>query len=440
MRSTRPFLVLWAGQVVSLLGSGLTTFAIAIWVLDRTHQVSQFTFTVVCAGLPGALLSPFAGAIVDRVDRRRLLMVANAGAGLCSLALFLAMRAGALSLPFVYAAVAAAALCSTFQWPALTASVTLLVDQDQYGRASGMLEMGNAAASLAAPALAGLLLLVMDLQDLFLFDVLSFLAVIVALFAIRIPAPPAAAGTAPGGASLWRESADGWRFIRDRDGLRGLLLLFGGVNLALSLCGVALLPMVRAFSSPAVVGLLMSASGVGLLLGGLLMAASGGPRPRVLGILPVPALMSVCFLIIAARPAVAPMAIGVVLLFLLIPVINGSVQAIWQAKVPPGIQGRVFSVRRLVSQATSLAGSFAAGPLVDRVFQPLMAADASTGRCFGRFIGTGPGRGVALMLVAAAVFPLLLTYWSARNPRIRRIEEELPDALPAGFPGLEASA
>src|SRR5262249_37812101 len=155
--------------------------------LDRTHQMSQFALTIVFAGLPGAVLSPLAGAIVDRVDRRRVLIAANVGAGLCSLALFLGLRAGALTLPWVYAAVAAAALCSTFQWPALTASVTLLVSKGEYGRASGMLEMGNAAATLAAPALAGLLLVVMELRNLFLFDVLSFLVVILALLVIRIP-------------------------------------------------------------------------------------------------------------------------------------------------------------------------------------------------------------------------------------------------------------
>jgi MFS transporter, DHA3 family, macrolide efflux protein len=423
----KSFTTMWVGQLISLLGSGLTSFAMGIWVLDHTHSVTRFTLTVVFAGLPGVLIAPLAGALVDRSDRRTMLILTNVGSALCSLALFALLKAGLLEVWHIYIVVACNSVFNTFQWPALAAAITMLVEKAKLGRAAGMLDTGNAITTIAAPPLAGLLLALIGIWNLLLIDVVSFLFAIGSLLLVSIPNPQASAEGKPR-RSLWREAAVGWQFIRQRQGLLALLIFFAAVNLVTSMCSVALLPMARGFASPAGAGLVMSMTGIGMLLGGLYMTATGGPRPRINGILGSAAAMTVCFVIIGARPSLPLVSVGVALFFLVIPIINGSSQAIWQSKVPPDLQGRVFAVRRMIAQFTTPIGDFSAGPLTDRVFQPLMVPGGLLAAGLGRWIGIGPGRGIALMFLVMAVFPLLIAVWGFANPRVRFVERDLPDA------------
>jgi len=434
----KSFTTMWVGQLISLLGSGLTSFAMGIWVLDHTHSVTRFTLTVVFAGLPGVLIAPLAGAVVDRSDRRTTMILTNVGSALCSLTLFALLKAGRLEVWHIYIVVACNSIFNTFHWPALAAAITMLVDKAKLGRAAGMLDTGNAITTIAAPPLAGLLLVLIGIWNLLLIDVVSFFFAIAALLLVTIPNPEASAEGRAGRRSLWREAAVGWQFIRQRQGLLALLIFFAAVNLVTSMCSVAVLPMARGFASPAGAGVVMSMTGIGMLIGGLYMTASGGPRPRIYGILGSAAAMSVCFVVIAARPTIPLVSLGVALFFLTIPIINGSSQAIWQSKVPPDLQGRVFAVRRMIAQFTTPIGDFSAGPLTDRVFQPLMVPGGLLAASLGRWIGTGPGRGIALMFLAMAIFPLLIAVWGFANPRVRYVERDLPDAAVKARPAAAA--
>jgi MFS transporter, DHA3 family, macrolide efflux protein len=435
----KSFTTIWVGQLISLLGSGLTSFAMGIWVLDHTHSVTRFTLTVVFAGLPGVLIAPIAGAVVDRSDRRTVLILTNVGSALCSLALFALLKAGSLEVWHIYIVVACNSIFNTFQWPALAASITMLVEKAKLGRVSGMLDTGNAITSIAAPPLAGLLMALINIWNLLLIDFASFFFAIASLLLITIPNPQASAEGKAAKRSLWREAAVGWQFIRQRQGLLALLVFFAAVNLFTSMCSVAVLPMVRGFASPAGVGVVMAMTGIGMLLGGLYMTASGGPRPRINGILGSAAAMTVCFVIIAARPSLVLTSLGLALFFVTIPIINGSSQAIWQSKVPPDLQGRVFAVRRMIAQFTTPIGDFSAGPLTDRVFQPLMVPGGLLAASLGRWIGIGPGRGIALMFLVMAIFPLLIAVWGFANPRVRFVERDLPDAQVKARPAAAAA-
>ncbi|HTQ80196.1 MAG TPA: MFS transporter [Thermoanaerobaculia bacterium] len=447
-RGMKSFTTIWVGQVISLLGSGLTSFAMGIWVLQQSHSVTQFAMTIVLTST-GMLVAPFAGAIVDRSDRRTVLILCNAGSALCSLALFLLLRADALAVWHIYIVVACNSIFNTFQWPAIAAAITMLVDKDQFGRADGMLEMGSAATTIAAPPLAGILMAYIGIWNLLLIDFVTFFFAIGSLLLIRIPAPPASEEGETGKSSIWQEAAAGWHFIRARQGLVALLLFFAGVNLFASLCGVGLLPLVRGFAPPAQVGLVMSMTGIGMLLGGFFMSATGGPRPRIYGILGVTAVMGLCFLLIGLRPSLVLTSAGALLFFAGIPIMNGSSQAIWQAKVPPDLQGRVFAVRRMIAQFTTPIGDFSSGPLADKVFNPLLVPGGALAGSVGRVIGVGENRGIGLMFIVLAVFPLLIAAWGYLNPRVRFVERDLPDAVadtppaagePAGGPAESGAA
>lgn len=429
-RGMTAFLAIWAGQVVSTLGSSLTGFALGVWVFQRTGSATRFALIALVTTLPGILLAPFAGALVDRWDRRKAMILGDAGAGCTTLILALLFWHGQLELWHIYPLLALGSVFGTLQWPAFTAATTLLVPRDQLGRAAGLTQMGNAVAELAAPVLAGALVVSIGLQGVVLIDFATFLVAVATLLSVRVPRAAATAEGEAGRGSLLREAASGWSYIRQRPGLLSLLGLLAAINLSMGMMQVLLAPMVLSFASAAVLGRVASAAGLGMLAGSLLMSAWGGPSRRVSGILLFLFLQGVMLMVGGLRPsALLIAAAGFVFLFAA-PIVLGSSQALWQSKVPPDLQGRVFAVRRMVAWSTLPLGYLLAGPLADRVFEPLLAADGALAGSAGRLIGVGKGRGIALLLIVLGLVVATTVAVFSRYPRLRRLEAELPDALP----------
>src|SRR5215210_7224105 len=174
-KGMKMFGVVWSGQLVSLLGSGLTSFALGIWALERTSSVTQYTLIIVCASVPSLLIAPFAGALVDRWDRRWVMFWSDVGAGVITLVYAALLWRGELQVWHIYIGAACNSILSTFQWPAYIAIISSLIERKHYGRANGMLEFGQAGTTIAAPALAGLMLSVTDIWGVLLVDFGTFL-------------------------------------------------------------------------------------------------------------------------------------------------------------------------------------------------------------------------------------------------------------------------
>ena len=428
-RSMRTFLTIWAGQFVSLIGSGLTGFGIGVWLYQETGSVTLLALNDLFFILPQMLFSPFAGALVDRWDRRTAMIVSDAGAGASTLFLALMLWAGRLEVWYVYLATAANALFGAFQWPAYSAATTLLVPKKHLGRAGGMVQIGEAVSQLVSPALAGTLLALIGLPGIMLIDFATFGFAVFTLLMVRIPRPPASAEGDMAQGSLWREAVFGWKYITARPGLLGLLLFFAVSNFLAGMMYPLLIPMLLDMTSPAVLGYVASIVGVGMLAGTLVMSAWGGPKRRIVGVLGFEALSGVLMMVIGFKtlvPVIAVMGFGI--LFCM-PIVNASSQALWQSKVEPDLQGRVFAVRRMIAMSASPLAYLAVGPLADRVFEPLMAAGGPLAGSVGRVIGVGPGRGYSLMFIVMGGLVTLTALVAYAYPRVRLVEVELPDAV-----------
>ena len=421
------FSLIWIGQLVSLLGSGLTRFALGIWVLQRTDSVTQFVLITVIAGLPGILLSPIAGALVDRWDRRKVMIASDTGAAVITLVIALLLWQDSLLVWHIYLLAGLGSVLSTFQWPAYIASITLLVKPEQYGRVNGLLQFGEAGTTIAAPALAGLAMVTIDIWGILLVDFATFLVAVITLLLVRIPRPKRSEAGREGEGSIWKEATYGWTYIKARPGLLGLLFYFAGINFVTSMCGIAILPMMLRLKSEVAAGTVLSCIGIGMLLGSTYMTVTGGPKRRIHGVLGFGMMFSLFIFLAGLSPAVWWIAGAVLLWHANIPVINGCSQAIWQSKVEPDVQGRVFAMRRMIAQFTVPLGDFSAGPLIDHVFEPAMAEGGALAPTLGPLIGSGPGRGIALMFIVFAIFPLLTSLIGYLNPHVRNIEDELPD-------------
>jgi MFS family permease len=434
----RTFFVIWSGQLVSTIGSGLTGFALGVWIYQQTGSTALFAIGLLAHAVPNLVVAPFAGALVDRWDRRKAMMFSDAGAGLCTLTIAALLISGRLDTPLqvnepwiwiIYLLIALSASFSTFQWPAYSAATSLLVPKEQLGRAGGMVQIGEAVSQLIAPAVAGALVVTTGLQSVLLIDFATFLFAIFTLLLVRIPPPPAsAAGQAQRG-SLLKEAAFGWKYITARSGLFGLLMVFAFSNLLSNFLSPLITPLVLEMTTANVLGYLMSAVGVGMLAGTLVMSAWGGPRRRIHGVLGFLMISGAFMALIGLRPSLVLMGIAGFCAMFFSPIVNGSSQAIWQSKVEFDIQGRVFAIRRMIAWSTIPIAYLLAGPLADKVFRPLLVEGGPLADTIvGQVIGVGPSRGIGLMFVILGLLNMLVPLVGYLNPHVRNVEDELPDA------------
>ena len=429
------FAVIWIGQLVSLVGSALTGFTLGVWVYQRNGLVMEFALILLFTTLPGVILSPLAGMLADSWNRRWIMMLSDAGAALGTLIVLLLLRANRLEVFHIYIAVATNAAFSAFQWPAYAASISMLVPRRHLGRANGMMQFGQAFAQLTAPLLGGLLALSIGLSSVLLIDLATFLFAILTLLIVRIPQVSQMTTSLykTGYGSMLRGVTYGWRYISARPGLAALLLFSATNNFLVDLIFVLSTPFILSLASVAVLGTILSIAGSGMLVGSVVMTAWGGPERRINGVFSFALLGGLCILIAGLwRSVWLFAAIGFVFSFRL-PILRGSRDAIWQSKVAPEAQGRVFATRRMVAWLPRPLAYLMAGTLVDQVFEPLLASDGPLANSIGRIIGIMPGREIGLLFVLVGVFMILTVVAGYLYRRLRLVEDELADVSVFAF-------
>lgn len=426
----RTFVLIWFGQLISLTGSGVTGFALGVWVFQRTGSATQFALISLFTSLPGILFSPLTGALVDRWDRRWCMILSDAGSGLCTLAVALLFMANRLEIWHIYLTMAISSTFSAFQWPAYSAATTLLVSKKHLGRASGMVQVGGAVAQITSPVLAGVLVGLIKLEGVILVDFVSAAFAILTLAFVHVPRPRVSEEGKAAQGSLLREAAFGWKYIMERPGLLGLLLLFATTNFTMGMVQVLFTPLVLSFTNVATLGTIMSICGIGILAGSLTMSAWGGPKVRVNGIYASRLVQGVVLFTAGLPPRVVTISIAAFLYFFCSPIIGGCSQAIWQVKTAADVQGRVFAVRRMIAWSSLPLAYLAAGPLADHVFEPMLSQGGSLADSVGQIIGTGQGRGIGLLYIILGIITLIATTAGFLYPRVRKVEAELPDIVP----------
>lgn len=423
--SMRTFVTVWSGQLVSVFGTSLTGFGLTMWIYLETGSVTKLAMASLAFALPATVLAPFAGALVDRWDRRIVMFVADAAAGIGTMTVLALFLSDALSVWHIYVVVAVGAVANTFQSPAWMASVPLLVPKEQLGRANGMDQVNGGMSMVLAPLAAGALLAGFDLPGVLIVDLLTYGAALGTLAVVRFPRPEPDPETTTG--TVRGDVRAGWQWLKVRRGLLGVLFVVAGVNFTLEFFNVLLFPLVLSFASEVSAGTVLSIGGIGTLLGSLAMSIWGGPKQRVKGLMWSLVAMGVLVTVTGLRAEVWAIAVPVALVLMIVPVANTCSQVLWQTKVPPGLQGRVFAIRRTVANAISPMAILIAGPLADGVFEPLLARGGRLASTVGSVIGTGPGRGIGFMYVVAGILMAAVGIVGYAVGPIRNLEADLPD-------------
>jgi len=430
------FTVIWIGQMFSLMGTNLTGFATTFWAYFITHQATALALVGFFNFAPIILASPIAGAVVDRYSRKKIIMLADLFAGLPTVALLLLYSTGNLQVWHLYITGAIAGTFQSFHFPAYSAAVTMLVKKEQYGRANGMLATAQFATAIFAPIVAAVLLTVLGndqgIKTVMSIDIITFTTAISMLFFVHIPRPAITESGRKGMGSIWKESVYGFRYIYERPSLLGLQLVFFFVNLVGSFSNTLIAPMILARAGDeagrVILGSVMSAGGVGGLVGSLAMMIWGGPKRRVHGVLGGMMCLSLLGgLLMGFGQGLFVWALASFLGLFFLPIINGSNQAIWQAKVAPDVQGRVFSTRLLIAQISVPIAMLMAGPLADVFFEPAMMPAGVLSPIFGAFVGTGPGAGMLLMFIIAGILGVFVALGGYSVRAVREAEDILQD-------------
>lgn len=430
----KVFVVVWFGQMISLLGTSITRFAVTLWAWELTGQATALSLAAFFGFVPIMLMSPLAGALVDRWNRKLVIMLSDFGAAGATLLLLLLSATGSLELWHIYLASFIAGLFEAFQFPAYSAAVTTMVDKSQYARASAMIGLAETLTGIVAPIVATALYAIVHLQGILLLDLVTCAFALTAVAFARIPQPAVTAQSqTEGKGSLWQEAFFGFRYIWQRPSLLGLQMIFFFGNFLFTVFTVLLGAMIlaRTDNNHIILRDLTSTMAVGGLVAGLIISAWGGPKRRIHGVLLGWGVSGVIPIMLMGLGSTLPVwMIAAFFGSLIIAVVNPCNQAIWQTKVPPHLQGRVFSVRRLIAQATSPLAMLIAGPLADFIFEPAMQPGGPLVGVFGSLVGIGAGAGIALMYLVVGALTVFVGVAGYLIPAIRHVEDLIDDHAP----------
>ncbi len=441
------FGVIWIGQVVSILASSMSHFGLSIWMYQQTESATAMGLMQVFFITPFLVMSPFAGVMVDRHNRKLMMMLSDLAAAIATGGIFLLLTLGHLEFWHLYVAAALNGLGNTFQWPAYSAAISTMIPKEQLGRANGLMSLMEAGPGVVAPLLAGALLPTIGLNGLLAVDIATFFFAVGTLAVVHIPQPSQSEEGRRAQGNMLKEAAFGFRYIFARPSLLGLQLVFFFGNLFAGISSTVFPPMIlaRTGQDTLIFGTVQTAAAIGAVLGGIVMSTWGGFRRRVHGVLGGWIYSGLVGTTILGLRFGLPVWIAGSLLGapVVMALINASNQAIWQSKVAPDLQGRVFSSRRLIAWLTNPISPIIGGVLADFVLEPAMQRQGALAESFGWLVGTGPGAGMGLLIMACGLSIGLVGIVGYLIPAVRDAEDLLPDhdAVPApvGIPAVAPS-
>lgn len=418
----RTILLLWLTQALSNLGSAMTNFALVVWSYGQYGSALTTALLTVCAYAPYVLLSIFAGALSDRWDKKKTMLLCDALAALCTVGVLWLLVTGNLRIWHLYLNNALNGLMNTVQQPASEVAVTLLTPRQHYQRMGGLQAFSRSLVSLLTPALATALYTLVGLEAIIFFDLGTFaLAAVCLLFLIPIPGQTEGKGEPE---PLLSAAKEGLIYLREHRGVLDLILFLAAINLTASMFEAALPALLIPKGGEEALGLVQTFTGLASLAGGLLAVALPKPKSRTQVICNSLLIsMSTENFLLAFGQSLPVWCLGAVLGWIFIPLMNASMDSLFRETIPTEVQGRVYSARNTLQFFTIPVGYLLGGWLVDEVFVPFMSAQFP-GSLWVSLFGAGKGGGAALFLLVIGVLGVLSCLPARWDKHIRALEQQ----------------
>ena len=431
LRGLGSFAFVSLGQFLSQIGSVMASLGLMFWAYEITGRATELAMLGFFSLLPPVLFGPLAGALIDRWPRKRLLIACDLLAGLGSGVVLCLLWRGALQIWHLYALSFASALFGTLQGPAFLASATMMVPKQHYARASGLMSLSGNASAVVGPGLAGVLFAVIGLRGLLFVDFATMLLAVGSLALVRVPEPERSRASASEGVleRLLEDVRAGFSFLRESRPLLSVLSLFAVANVFASVYETLYRPLVLARTAGDEIAMATTQSlmGIGGIAAAVVVSPFGSPQKKMYAMLGSFALGSVFRAVFGINAGYSVMVASALLSSLLFTYGGSCSNALWQTKVPPELQGRVFTTRFALAKVLALFTRALSGPLADRVFEPAMAGGRPLAGALGWLVGVGKGAGIGLFisLTSFATFGLLV--WGFLRREIREIDTTAPD-------------
>lgn len=423
-KTLRIYTIIWLGQTASLIGSNMTSFALLIWAWQRTGEATPLALLSFFMQVPIIIASLFAGILVDRYSRKRIMMMGDIIAAICTLVILILFLTNQLAIWHLYLIGVFVGLFGYFQGLAFSTSQSLLVPKQHYIRVGAMGSMQTFGSGVLAPALAGVLYPIVGLRGILIIDLMTFSVALATLARVQIPQPsPVGHAENP-----WQQLTFGFRYLIQRPSLMGLQLFAMSFIFFDSLSAVSTaMILARSNNNTSVLGSVEGAVGLGGLTGAVLLGLWGGPKRRIHGLLIGRAIVFSFEMLLGLMrlPSIwigANFAAG-----LFKPLANSCEETIWISKVEPSVQGRVFAANWFLISIISSLGLLLAGLLADFVFEPVMKSGGLLAPILGNVFGTDRGSGMALQFALFSFIVVLICLGSYAFSPLRNIEKILPD-------------
>ena len=394
LKEMRSYLLLWFTQLVSGLGSAMTAYALVLWSYTQSGSALRTALLMVCSYAPYVVCSIFAGALSDRWDKKKTMLVCDALAALSTLVVLLLLRSGALRIWHLYIINAVSGLMNTFQQPASEVATSALLKREYYQKVGGLRYLSNALNSILTPIITTAIMSLWGIGTVIAIDLCSFLvAFLVLLFFIPIPKTESREQQE----GILQSAAAGVRWLKVNPGIFHLMLFLAGINLVASMFNAALPAMVLSKASETALGTVNTVTGIAMLVGSMLASFLPTPRSRVKAVWYC-LMLSMCTenFCLAFGSNVWVWCFGAILGWIALPWMSANLEAVNRLNIPMEIQGRVFAARNSFQFFTIPVGYFLGGILVDEVFEPIMSLQTADGLLAGLF-GFGKGSGAAFL-------------------------------------------
>jgi MFS family permease len=421
------FFVLWGSQSVSSLGTAMTNFALIMWVYNQKGTASSITLLTIFSFLPTVLFRFIAGTIVDRWNKKRIMLLADLTAACGTVTVLGLYSFSALQIGHLYIINFLLSFMNAFQSPAAYAATSLLVPKEQYVRVSGLQSFSGSVITILAPALGSTLLAFGGMRTVLIIDLASFAAAFVVLL-VFIKIPDVVRGTEEARESFLKSCMAGINFLREHPALLRVILFFTGINFFAKIGGDGMMPafiLGRTGGDQRALALAKAAAALGVLVGSVLVTLMKPAKSKVkvifigcglaflLGDVGQSLTPSLPFWIAAAFASYVPVAL-----------LNANLTAVMRTQVPVEMQGRVFSARDTIQNGTIPLGLFLGGVLADHVFEPFMAAASPLQRALTLIFGTGKGSGIAVLFFIVGAIGCISSFVCLKNPIYQSLDQE----------------
>lgn len=432
-KSFSRFLVLWSGELVSAIGSGLTSFGLGVYVFQTTGKASATALITLLAFLPNILLAPLAGVMADRYDRRLLMIIGDSLSALGLIFILICMLTGEAKIWQICIGVVISAVFSSLLDPAYKATITDLLTEDQYSKASGLVQVAGSSKYLISPILAGFLLSVSDIKLLLILDICTFFVTVTATIIVRRGLHSI---RTTGTNSFRREFIEGLRAISGNKGVLLLVILTTVLTFFVGFIQLLSTPMLLAFSDVSTLGAAETICALGMLFSGILIGIIPLKRNYVKTLSFALFLTGIFMVGFGIRESILLICVAGFLFFATLPFANTCIDVLLRTNIENSLQGRAWAMMGMITQLGYIAAYSVSGVLADYVFTPMFLEGGLLADSVGRLIGIGSGRGTGFLIMLAGVLlsvtaVILYQIKSIRGLENRNVQENYMEGYQA---------